>query len=286
MINKIIIALCILCTLLSCNKNNEVIPAYIYINEAIVETDYPTEGTTSNDVNSVFVAIDDISIGVFELPALVPIITTGEVDITIQAAVPRDGSFANFISYVPYTFYNTTRTLTTDVADTIQPTFKYRTAAQFLLLNDFENSNNLEVLEEEVTFSSINNDQVFEGSRSGFVELTEENPTFTLVTIESVDVPDLQQPNFVEFNYKCDGLLQFYISGLDFTSSTPSAFLDDILFIKPIDDWNKLYVDLSDYLLAKGDVQSLHIGFRAIIPDSLTTANYYLDNIKFIHVPL
>ena len=283
---KRIALLILLCSLLSCNKNNEVIPAYIYITEALVETDYATEGSTSNDVNSVFVAIDDISIGVFELPALVPILTTGEVDLTIQAAIPRNGSYADFISYTPYTFYTTTRTLTEAVADTIQPNFKYRTAAQFLLLNDFENSNNLEILEDEVTFNSINNNQVFEGSRSGFVELTDENPAFTLVTIESVDVPDLQQPNFVEFDYKCDGLLQFYVSGLDFTSSTPNAFIDDILFIKPIDDWNKLHVDLSAYLLSKGDVQSIHIGFRAIIPDTLSQASYYFDNIKFIHVPL
>jgi len=278
--------LILLCNLLSCTKSNEVIPAYIYITEAIVETDYVTEGTTSNDVNSVFVAIDDISIGVFELPALVPILTTGEVDITIQAAIPRNGSYADFISYTPYTFYTTTRTLIEAIADTIQPNFKYRTAAQFLLLNDFENSNNLELLEDEVTFSSINGDQVFEGSRSGFVELTDENPAFTLVTIESVDIPNLEQPNFVEFDYKCDGLLQFYVSGLDFSSSTPNAFLDDLLFIKPIDNWNKIYVDLSEYLLAKDDVQSIRIGFRAIIPDSLTTAEYYFDNIKFIHVPL
>jgi len=281
------IYLLLLFTLLlaSCTKLEEAIPSYLYIKEPIIETDYILQGTTQQKLISVWLTLDTLTLGVFELPALVPIIGGGDIPLLMRAGIPKNGALDDLLIYPMFTQYRDTLAFENLSVDTIQPVFEYRSSCEFILLNDFENSNNLEALEEEVVFQTLSDSEiVFEGNRSGWVEINENVPSFTLATIEGLDIPDFSAPTFVEFNYKCDGIMSFYVTGIQV--NTGNAFLDDLIFIYPTQDWNKIYVDLSEYLVIQEELQNLRIGFRATLPDTLSQANFYFDNIKVVHLPL
>ncbi len=283
---KNIYSLFLFCLLFSsCTKLDEAIPSYLYIAEPIIQTDYTEQGTDQHRLSSVWLTLDTLTLGVFELPALVPIIGNGEIPLLIRPGIPKNGALDDLLIYPVFSQYRDTIEFESTVTDTIQPIFTYRSNCQFVLLNDFENSNNFEALEEEVVFQSVEEENlVFEGLRSGHVAINENVSSFTLATIEDISIPDLSAPTFVEFNYKCDAIMSFFVTGIRVNNAV--AFLDDILFIYPSDDWNKIYVDLSEYLVIQEEVQNLKIGFRASLPDTLSQANFYFDNIKVVHLPL
>ncbi len=266
----------------------EPIPAYIHISEADLSTDYPTQGTNSEKITDVWMFVNDQQIGVFELPVSVPILTTGETKISLQAGIFGNGQSHNRLRYPFYAFWNREIDLQSEEIDTIRPTFQYdNSLTEFVLLNDFESSDNFENKQSEPEFAqafiNTNAEEVFEGNRSACVVMTPDQPYFQYGSISPYKIPGGDDQTFVEVNYNIEQPCLVYVQSIGGLSN---SLFEVILNLLPTDGWNKIYIDLSRYFPVSEETDGIQFGFLGELSDSLINANqsaqFCFDNIKLL----
>ena len=124
----------------SCSTT-ELNPAYVYVPEVKVNTN-SNEGVNTHKVTTVWAFVGNQPLGVFELPALIPVLKEGQEELVLQAGINNNGVSAD---RVIYPFYNEVR-FTIDFqpleTDTIIPTFEYSDGANFAFISDFDTFGN------------------------------------------------------------------------------------------------------------------------------------------------
>ena len=256
-------------------------PSFIYIHEAILNTDAETQGTSSHKITDAWVYINDNPIGVYELPALVPVLETGTVNVKVLAGIIVNGISDTRDVYPYYNSYEVNLDLVAYNTDTIQPVFGYNSIALFRYIYDFETSSGFEPKDEFTQQEFVDNPAlVYEGQRSLFVDIDSSQPNFHVGTInmEPFDLASLREA-YLELNYKCDAPFSINLRVL----KDGNYIEDDILYINKKENWNKIYVKLSDAMKASQG-QLFEIGFKAeSLPNGLTEAKFYFDNVKFVY---
>jgi len=63
------------------------IPTYLKIDSVYVNTYYPSEGSPSAKITDVWIYVDDKNMGVFELPALFPLLFEGKHKLEIRPGI-------------------------------------------------------------------------------------------------------------------------------------------------------------------------------------------------------
>jgi len=117
------------------------VPAFIKIEHIDLETNYQLQGTNSHKITDVWVYADDQSVGVFELPAIVPVLKNGNAKLRLEAGIKLNGikttrsnnPFFEPVIMDPYNFIP-------DSIVVINPTVTYRPTTEFVWLEDFEGS--------------------------------------------------------------------------------------------------------------------------------------------------
>ena len=127
----------------ACNIINpaEPIPFYIQVDSVTTTTDVATQGTNSNNITDLWIDVNTDRLGVFPLPVLAPVLSTGTSDVTLSAGIMDNGvsgTRTTYPFYQPYTF-----TLTGEPKSIYKykPNFTYRAATKFPLIEDFEVGN-------------------------------------------------------------------------------------------------------------------------------------------------
>lgn len=274
----------ILLAFTSCDVINpdEQIPAYIHVDSIEVITDYLTEGSASHKISDVWITVDNKVIGGFELPATVPVLAEGNSPVLLSAGVRENGINNTRVIYKFYSTFNEMVDLKAGGITTINPTISYFGSTQFPFLEDFESAGNdfteTALSTAELTF--INDPVfVFEGSKSGLIEIDDtenfleiRSPNF-VIDIGKTDV-------FVEMNYRCNQTFQVML--LSNNVAAGQATLDPIITLLPKEDWNKIYIDLTEPIgRLGGDFFNLTI--KAEKQDTVPMGKIYLDNFKVVH---
>ena len=77
-------------------------PAYIKIDTIKLDTYYPEQGSKSANITDAWVYVNDNLVGVFELPALLPVLHRGPNKLQIYPGIKLNGISS---TRVPYPFY-------------------------------------------------------------------------------------------------------------------------------------------------------------------------------------
>jgi len=271
----------------SCNKEKGVSPAYLYIPSATLSTNYVDFGSDRAEITDVWIYVNDNVLGVFDLPALIPIIDTGMVKISMEAGVLENDFQSVRRPYPFFTFYNETIALSSLQTDTIVPVFNYKSDASLVFRNDFEGGNSLELREGfGSTYNLSSGNQAYEGARSGRVTLSGENAFFLLGAIDEFFLP---QPisstklSYMELDYRNTSNFNLFLAGSEVINGQLVAFSELALSLPTQPDWNKIYINLSNAIRLHPNAQSFNIVFQANLTDSLGMAEYFFDNVKVIH---
>jgi hypothetical protein len=269
----------------ACNEDNlePGIPAYIKVEHFNLQTNYSQQGTNSHKITDVWVFADDQTIGVFELPATIPILKNGAGKLRIEAGIKLNGiktTRANnpFFEPVIIESYN----YIPDSIVTMNPTVTYRAQNVYAWMEDFESGSisidTTRLLSKaNIVLSPLG--EGFEGSFSGWVELTTENNIFEAATFDSFVLPTTGNPVFLEMNYKNEYTFSVGI----FAQTTSEIIKKEIIYLSPQEDWNKIYINLTEKLLASQNAVDFKIFFRTVLPSNMESANIYLDNIKLMY---
>lgn len=283
---------CLAIGLSACDIINpeEEVPAYIYIREFDLQTNAPIEGSDSEKITEAWLSIDGEFLGAYSLPARVPLLTTGNREVSLQAGIRDNG-----ISSTPevYPFYEVYRQ---DFApeplktDTLRPRTEYTERTVFAFIEDFEQGG---PLFQEIRIGTTDNamrtveDVVFEGQASGRIRLDTMSPIVELATTARFRNLTANSPFvYLELNYRSEVPVVWGLIGYRNGVPGPGTPLLNPGF-RARDEWNKIYFNLSP-LLANANFDEYQVALQAVLPReegrfTQPEAFIWLDNIKLVH---
>jgi len=269
----------------ACNEDNlePGIPAFIHVEYFNLQTNYSQQGTNSHKITDVWVFADDQTIGVFELPATIPILKNGRGKLRLEAGIKLNGIKTTRVNnpfFEPFILesYNY-------IPDTIvimNPTVTYRPQNVYVWMEDFE-SGSISIdttrLLSKANIVLSPPGAAFEGNASGWIELTKENNIFEAATFELFELPTSGKPVFLEMNYKNEYTFSVGI----FSQSSTQIIKKEIIYLSPQANWNKIYINLTEKLTESQNAINFKVFFRTVLPTDMESANIYLDNIKLMY---
>lgn len=270
----------------------EQIPSYITIESIEFTADEATEGSASAKITEGWLFVDGEFIGAYSLPATVPVLFSGEHTVRVQAGIKDNG--INDVSEI-YPFYETAEfqvNLVPAETVTVAPKIGYLQEVEFAFIEDFESAGHIFIDERDgntATSIEISSSDVFEGSRSGKITLTPDNPLVEIGTDPAKLFSGLQDDQvfvYVEVNYKSDVPVLWGVIGYeDGLFSSPVEVYDPGFNAK--DEWNKIYFNFSTILFNE-NFPAYQFALTAVLETengAFTTDNaeILLDNIKVLH---
>ncbi len=265
----------------SCDLEEEAIPAYIQIDTVMVTTTF-SQGSASHRVGAVQVAAGAQSLGIFPLPATIPVLEYGTRDIVVDPIVIESGISAIRELYPFYTRYTMTGDLVEGEVLQVNPQITYNSAANFVFIEDFNGSNAFvdDLDGDPGTRVEISFDDVFEGSGSGKITLNESGSNAFVGTGLSYALPITGERVYLEMNYKCN--TNFTIGFRSIQSASGASIDVDILTLVPREEWNKIYVSLNQELTAaNGDRFQIYLKMNK--SNDVAISELVMDNVKLIH---
>jgi hypothetical protein len=271
---KAIIAInfCLLILLCGCKKEpNGGVPIYLQIDSSRVVTSFD-QGSGSQKISDIWVTANGIQIGVFQIPAKVPILASGDVRIILSAGI-RDNGISN--TRIEYPFYSVEEFVIAGAENgkTYQhtPTFTYAPFAAFSFIEDFEGSN---------AFTNVAgvNDEVYEGGSSGRITLGPNDTAVVAYNTTGFTIPALGKEVYLEMDYKCDNYFEL---GL-ITNKNGSYSNLYKMTLNPRANWNKIYVNLNNEVgAARAD--DYRIYFKLVQFTKGVPVNVWIDNLKVVN---
>lgn len=258
------------------------VPAYVRIDDIVADPMAGT-GTTRHKFTEVWVYLDDNLIGAYSLPALIPLIASGQSDLLFFAGIRVNGiqSAADFYPFLEP--FATSATLVPENVTAFDMHTRYRNNVTFALMEDFESSHRFtdDFDEDTDTFLERVTADAFEGNGMGRIVLTEDADFIQVASVPLLpDLPVNGTPVYAELHYKNN--VEFSVGLVGHGQGIEPAAVS-ILVLRPRDEWNKVYVELTPALRAS-QLDAYQLLFTAAHNDTLTQSEIFLDNIKLAHI--
>jgi hypothetical protein len=273
----------------SCNIINptEPIPTYIHIDSfKFVDNEQARTGSASHAISTVWVTYNGTIVGVYDLPATIPIIATGSGFLTLGPGVSING-MNNFESVYPFYNYDTS-TFVANPGKTINylPTTSYygALADTFCFMENFEDANSFvsdTTMGQVYMVRTASADSVFEGHFSGAIRLNSVNDSAQIRIPDSVALPG--GAAFCEFNYKgtanlAFGMYAFFEADSIFNASGIQYYYG---FNPSPDGWQKIYISMAD-LAAQYPGAFYYVYFKATVVSGESNGYILMDNVKIV----
>jgi hypothetical protein len=243
------------------------------------------QGSAKNKITEVWVYANDNNIGAFAPPVDIQYLEEGSTKLTFRPGIRNNGLANDAIIYPFFEGYSVTINATPGSQHEINPVTSYKPEVEFSLNADFEINNVFTDDRDTISASKLVRSQtdVFEGSYSGQITMT--STAYFIEVGHNVAMNDLpfdDSPVYLEFRYKNEVEFAIGILGVDLEGHEYSNFF---YLVKPTDEWNMLYIELTDLINASA-LPGYKILFRSLYPPSATKPelNIFLDNIKVVHL--
>ena len=272
---RIYLIICI-ALLTSCNifDKEEDIPSFILISSADLQTTAEQGANTSNIVD-VTVFADNTFVGTFELPATVPIMHSGNVEIAIGAGIKNNGLISDRRIYPFYELNRRNITLIPDARTPISAdtsvTFQYYSQGLNFVIEDFES------LGSTINPSSRNSALITKTDNLQVI-MTPDSNHFEVSTEWYLNNLPKGSPIYLEIDFKGTNPLEIGILTVD-----PFPKKVFALGLVPQQTFTKIYVDLTDEIAREVTTNQFEIYLESKLPAGSTGAELYIDNLKFIY---
>jgi len=272
---KKITYLLILLVLSSCQKEDTGgIPSYLKIDNITLD-----EGNTTSNITDAWVYINGQLQGVYELPAKFPVLEQGNTDIKVYAGIKNNGIAAEravYPFYNPYTI-NTELSINSTIEINPEISIKENISGQF---DDFDPS---------YSFNADTCFQVLSGGPYGkFGSLSLSDSDSILITeinyqdfpLSFDNVPQQGSPTYMELDYKNN---TSFLVGMYINFPNSPTLEKGLLWINPKEDWNKIYIDLTQTISEAIGAETFSIFIKMQRDSNLDENKLDFDNIRIIH---
>ncbi len=267
----------------SCGLNDSLAPdaAFIELKDPVVKQPSGV-GFDTHKITDIWVFVDGQIIGIFPLPAKVPIEVTGvDVEVTFLAGI-RNNGFNNTPVFYPFykSILKTFRPIPGQLVS-IPLEFSYVSSAKIPINESFEigNSFDLDIDNNINTNLVINSETSILGQKCGHAILTNSLNYIEVASAGAIrNGENNRGASYIEFDYKGDGEIAVGI-----LKKRGNIFqVEFVLFVPGKTDWNKIYIDVTNNLSTKDyEEYRLVFGFRRT--GTAVVSNLFIDNIKHIH---
>lgn len=285
---KHIFLLSLLTTLLfSCQKEQPQV-SWLKIDKWILSENPNAEnlqGELTHNLSQVFINMDGKSLGVYELPAKIPIIGEGEHDFVIIPGIINNG-ISTTKKRFPFTEqYSGSINLIKNDTVLFNPPTQYYSSIKFQI-EDFESpSMQLDVATESTTTLGRNDDPSILkwGNKYGEILLTDTESMISFVTTFETVLPKLGSEVYLEFDYmNSNSLLTSVIS-----YGNGNYFEDPFILITPQEAnsavWKHAYIDLKEIVSYRQFTPINEAEFKLVLDEGLSSSFFYIDNIKLVY---
>ncbi|MEE9439175.1 MAG: hypothetical protein V3V14_09265 [Saprospiraceae bacterium] len=268
------------CTLFD---NDQPIPAYLEINNVEVFTN-ESQGVNTHKITEVWAYANNQLLGVFEVPAKIPVLVSGETtNFSIFAGFRNNGIQSKSFIYQLLASEDFTEKVVPGDIIKKSLVFEYGENTKFDFVEDFEGNHifTLDLDEDLETILVTTTEDVKSGDKSGKIEINEEHPFVSIGTLFTFDGDNnAGSDSYLELDYKND--VPFFV-GLIYSDGSKSV-RQPVILLNEKSEWNKIYIDYTEFL-SDPDIKNYSI-FIATDLESLnqTSGTIYLDNIKFVHL--
>lgn len=264
----------------SCGKANDV-PAYLTIEPFTLQVN-SAEGTSRHKMSDAWVFLNGENIGIFELPATIPVLDLGVQKVTFFPGIRQNGIKSATFVYPMCVQDTATLNFESGKTVTARPKTKYDRSAQFLYIEDFENAAHSVRFNEDL--SNLTNFVSTEGGvegRSAKLTLSRANNTVAARKASSfrIALPPQYQNLFLEFDHRSDANLGVGLMGYEDGTDKYGTIVKSVLF--PRTTWTRTYLNLTNEAKTL-KAKEMRVFFTTTLPDSLQTGDVWIDNLKLI----
>lgn len=265
-------------------RKNETVPCYVEIPAVTVSATDEQGGNTSK-ITDAWVSVNDRSLGVWELPARIPVIGTGIRTISVTPSVKRNGTFDDRLRYPYYTTWKGPVDLSAEETRTLSPVVAYETITDFWLEQFADAGNRFTVAENsdttlELFTAQYHPEVLLDGTSCGGFTLDPSRDQFAMFT--NADFSATTGPVFVELDYSTDVELTI---GFLFTAGGVPRSEPWVKLVPTASEgairWNKVYIDVSTFFNTAGITQ-LDIYLGTTLPTGRTIGRVFIDNFKLL----
>lgn len=262
-------------------KPDDLKPAYIYVDTAYLAPS-AGEGSSRAKILDAWVYANQQLLGANEMPFVIPVLAEGQTQIIMQGGIAKNGIANTRVQHPYWANYEVTLDLQPGEVDTIRPTYRYKSIAEVLVVEDFESTGTVfgaDIDGDAVTGVGVTTSEAFEGNRSGIIELTTAHPYIVTGTSTFYELPRTGSAVILEFDYKCD--IQFSVGIEGFFSTGDSRGVTK-LTLNPKSTWNHVYIDLTGEVVSIGGL-NYQLRFAAVLAQTLSSGKIYIDNVKMVY---
>ena len=260
----------------SCTKKDtSLIPTYVHIDSFAFNpvASLPADVANTHQINSVWAFYNNSPIGVFDLPANIPVITNGNGKLTLRPGISVSG-LNNFLATYPF-YTSDTSTLIPQPGKTITylPTTSYYTSTKFSFISKFEPSTGTRF---KLVSGSV--PMTINGDKNGVITLTAPNDTLSEDSSYAQFAIPLNKDAYIEFDYKCT--VPFAVGLRANLASIYTIYY--LAGIYPSDHWQKFYLSVKDF---EAQYQATNYSFyiKTALPAGETTGTVMIDNIQLVY---
>lgn len=256
-------------------------PAFIKIDSIGFQTQ-PTEGTANQYIADAWVFVNGEKIGAFELPATIPILKEGPVELTIYPGIKLNGQSGMRGVHPFFTYYTSDVNLVPDSTLNVSYKSAYASGITFSLIENFEGSGivfDRSSSSDTMIYRTNDPDKVFEGNGAGIIYLDNDRKEADIRSINTFILPKSTGYSFLELNFKTTNTVTVGI-----VANRPSeSYFDPIVVLKPSDTWKKIYINLTPTVARETTALNFNIYFAAKLDNDKAASYILLDNIKLVH---
>ncbi|MBK0402924.1 hypothetical protein I5M27_07990 [Adhaeribacter sp. BT258] len=268
-------------------------PSYLKINSIPLDPrKNATEsyGSASNNIVDAWVFANKKIIGCFELPATIPILADGNVEIDVYAGIYGDGQKAARFPFAFYTQYDTTVLMepgkVTDIAPKVK--FESRTVLPFDVYEDFSAfpaTPAIRVVPNSPYKLVVNQDSLTDykyanGTVGVVYGVAGQTSDLVLESLFNGKLPQGNAPVFLEFDYRSTRSFKVGVSATP-VGGNAVPILD--LTLNPTRQWTKMYVNLTEEVNITG-LQNANFRMLWQVSMNGNPSDYFaIDNIRLIH---
>lgn len=255
----------------------ETIPTYIKIESFSLQTTISSQGPNNHNITDAWVSVNGDFIGLFELPALIPILDAGVSEVFIKPGIKNNGIAASRVNYPFYTNYKIDTILVEKEIITLNPIVSYAEETIFDWNENFEDAGIS--IDTSITSNIGIGDSIVNGSKVAKIILLDSTDIFRSQTIDSYSFPTAGQPLYFEMDYKTNNS---FVVGL-YINTAGQYVEQPIITINPKEAWNKIYLDLTYFSSMNSTADNYFVFIKAIKTDSITRSVILFDNLKLVH---
>lgn len=274
----------------ACNIINpkEATPTYLHLEPFVYSNpDSNVTGSSSHDIPSAWIYVNDQPVGTFDLPCTVPVIISKNSKVLIVPAVTNQGLKSYVFQYPFYQSDTCTLLYSPGNIQSYTPKTRYYadlTATAFRMQNNFEEGLQFKNLSGDTTMVLEKDpSKVLEGSACGAMYLKAPQTTVECITQNYFQVDNINNKCYLELDYKATIPFQIGIQGE--SSATGNIYGEYLAGFYPKASWGKLYINLGTFMLNNQSYNKYYIKFRSSFSDfegQYSDGYVLIDNIKVI----